>query len=190
MISYLSGQALINNDELTILVNGVGYHVLVNNLLLNKLSKLTEAELFIYTHVKEEALELYGFENFQDKQIFQLLISVNGVGPKTAINMFNSGSEAIVEAIKQTNVSFFKAVPRVGKKVAQKIIIDLKSKVGGIKDLDLGPMSNAEQEAAEALQALGFEADKISLALQEIDREGMSVEELVREGIRKVSNGQ
>ena len=188
MISYLVGQPIIHSQELTILVSGVGYQVKVNSLLLTKLQAQPEVELHIYTHIKEDALELYGFESLQDKQVFLLLISVSGVGPKTALLMFNAGAEAIVQAIKAADVSFFKSIPRVGKKVAQKIIIDLKTKVGGLKDLDLTPLSEPKQEAYEALQALGFDTSQISQVLQEISEEGKKVEDLLREGIRKLSN--
>ena len=142
-------------------VNGVGYGVLANAGTLQTAGSLDEISLNIYTHVREDRIELYGFSSPQEQMLFELLISVSGVGPKTALAITEKGSQALVEAIQQADVRFFTKVPRVGKKSAQKIIIELKSKLGGLKDLDLKPLAGKNQDVSEALQSLGFAEEEI-----------------------------
>src|SRR5258708_6252327 len=107
MISYLIGQPILEKDFVTILVNGVGYSVRVTAKTLSELfapvGELQDlvppkpVELFIYTHVKEEALELFGFQTRSDRELFLLLIDVSGVGPKTALNILNCGTARIID---------------------------------------------------------------------------------------------
>jgi len=187
MISYLIGQPIIEKDFLTVLCGQVGYAVKVTTAVLAEAAGQTEIRLHIYTHVKEEALELYGFSTSADREMFLLLISVSGVGPKTAIHILNSGSNQIVEAVQQANVSFFSTTPRVGKKLAQKIIIDLRSKLGSMKELDLAPLSPQRQEVSMALQTLGFEEQAIVEAVKQVDVEAVSSGEAVKQAIKIIS---
>lgn len=124
MIGSLNG--IIDYQEassIIIDVNGVGYKVLVPVSM--PLSLGDKVKLFIHTHVREDLLELYGFKEVQDLKLFEYLISVSGVGCKTALGVFSVGSRAeIIKAIIGNDVGFFTAVPRLGKKNAQKIIIE------------------------------------------------------------------
>ncbi len=185
MIGYLSGIARINDEKLIILANGVGYLVIVSPQQLSKISNDQEISLFIYTHVKEDLLELYGFETANDKKVFLMLLSVSGVGAKTALAMLSKGAAPVIEAIRQADLGFFKSVPRVGKKLAQKIIIELKNKVGSTTELSLEGLSNKKQEVLEALMGLGFAEEKIELALAELD-EAMESEELLKAAMKKL----
>jgi len=175
MISYLVGTPILEKDFVTILVNGVGYGVRLTQKTTAEVMQLPKVELFIYTHVKEEALELFGFSTRSDRDLFLLLISVSGVGPKTALNILNCGGTQIIHAVQQADVAFFSSVPRVGKKVAQKIIIDLRTKLGALKELNLAPMSVQYQEAVLALQSLGFDETLITTALEKIDVENLPI---------------
>lgn len=185
MIGYLSGIAKINDEKLIILANGVGYLVIVSPQQLNKISNDQEISLFIYTHVKEDLLELYGFETSDEKKIFLMLLSVSGVGAKTALSMLSGGASPVIEAIRHADLGFFKSVPRVGKKLAQKIIIELKNKVGSNTELNLEGLSSKKQEVLEALMSLGFAEEKIETALSELD-ESLESEELLKAAMKKL----
>ncbi|HYD35482.1 MAG TPA: Holliday junction branch migration protein RuvA [Vitreimonas sp.] len=188
MISYLIGKPLLQVDKLIVLVNGVGYGVIAPTAVLAKASTVEEVSLHIYTHVREDAIELYGFNEIQEKELFLLLLSVSGVGPKTAINIVDIGAEKIIHAVQTAEVSVFAAVPRVGKKLAQKIIIELKSKLGSLQELSLGPRNPQEQEIVDALVALGFVEDHAEKAVQGLDFSGTyETSQLLKQAIKLLS---
>lgn len=184
MIGLLTGTVVYKTDSSLILdVLGVGYKVLVPQPVLATTPLQTEhIKLFIYTHVREEALELYGFLAPEDLQIFEYLIGVSGVGPKSALGVFSIGSRSeIVTAIAKGDVDFFTAVPRLGKKNAQKIIIELKSKIGSTEDLDISGRETAGAgDVVDALQAFGFTPKEARRALRSIDGQAQTPEEQVR----------
>jgi len=139
MIGSLEGTIdFLNSPYAIVKVGGVGYKVLLPATLISRLKINQKINLFTYTYVREDALELFGFESFENLKLFENLIGISGIGPKTAINIFSFGDKnEIVEAIIKADVDFFTAIPRLGKKNAQRIIIELKSKMGGLGDLDL-----------------------------------------------------
>jgi holliday junction DNA helicase RuvA len=184
MISYLIGKPLLEKDLVTILVGGVGYAVRVTDGCRVDLASQNEAELYIYTHVREEALELYGFGNINDRELFLLLLGVSGVGPKTALQIVNLGATKIIDGVQQANTHLFSSVPRVGKKLAQKIIIDLRAKLGSLKELDIGPLSPQREEVTLALQSLGFADEIIQNVLEQIDVEAVTTAEAVKQAIK------
>jgi holliday junction DNA helicase RuvA len=186
MISYLVGQPILEKDFVTILVQGVGYGVRVTTKTMAEIVQLSQVELYIYTHVKEEALELFGFQNKSDRELFLLLIDVSGVGPKTALNILNYGSGQIIQAVQQADVGLFASVPRVGKKLAQKIIIDLRTKLGSLKELNLAPTSVQYQEVVLALQSLGFEERSINTVLEQVDVENLPIGEAVKMAVKEL----
>ncbi len=173
MIGMVRGSVVLRNDPYILIdTGGVGYKVLVARDVLNKISGLgSEVVVFTYTHVREDMLELYGFSKAEDLRLFELLISVSGIGPKTAVGMFSLYSSGdIIGAIKNGNVETFTAVPRLGRKNAQKIIIELKNKVGGGKDLDLTSDDSSENsDVIMALKTFGYSDQEAAVALQEID---------------------
>lgn len=169
MIALLEGTALLQPDGLIVMTSGVGYGVAAGGRTLMQIQDGTTVRLWIYTHVREDVLELFGFLTKQDKELFELLLSVSGVGPRTALAISDVGSATIVTAVQTADVSVFSSVPRVGKKLAQKIIIELKSKLGSLQELHLGPRSPVEQDVLEALQTLGFSDSDIARALQGLD---------------------
>lgn len=172
MISFLSGTVYSKSgDRVVVLVNGVGYGVHVSpKLIQSSFCNLNSAiDLHIHTHVREDCLDLFGFATAQEMQIFELLISVSGVGPKTALSILNFSVKEIEKAISQADVDFFTKIPRIGKKNAQKIIIELKSKLPSLKDLDLTE-GEGESELAQTLRAMGYTPAEIKLALQELEK--------------------
>jgi holliday junction DNA helicase RuvA len=175
MISYLEGSIKYKGlNYLIILTGGVGYKVFVPNDVLNKVIQDNNFSLFIYTNVKDDAIDLYGFNTVEDLALFELFLGVSGVGPKTALAIFsNAKVPQIKAAIVKGDVDFFTAVPRLGRKNAQKIIIELRSKLGSLEDLDLTADGGENKEIVDALKAFGFSANEAREALKSIkDLEG------------------
>ncbi|CAN5208144.1 Holliday junction branch migration protein RuvA [soil metagenome] len=180
----LKGLLDIRQDPYIILdVHGVGYKILASNEVLSHLPVLgNEVKVYTYTLVREDMLELYGFTDPADLRLFELLISVSGVGPKSAIGVFSVGKRGeIVSAILKNDVTFFSQVPRLGKKNAQKIIIELKGKLGSGEDLDLSVGDGiATDDLSLALKNFGYSQQEISQAVQAVSGEGESTAEKLR----------
>ena len=189
MIGMLKGTLALRNDPYVIVdVHGVGYKVYITSQLFPSLTLGQELTVFTHTHVREDALELFGFPTAEDLKLFELLIDVNGIGPKTAVGVFAVGSRnEIVGAIAQANVDFFTGVPRLGKKNAQKIIIELKNKIGGKEELDLREeTSDIELETIAALEGIGFSEREARLALKAIEGKGTTVQEKVKFALKQL----
>lgn len=183
MIALLKGIVEQRFDPYIIIdVKGVGYKVLATASVLANVHLGQQVKIHTYTHVREDALELYGFESASDLRLFEQLIGVSGIGPKTAIGIFALGtSNQIMSAISQGNVEFFTAVPRLGKKNAQKIIIELKSKVGSVGDLDLSAGDGqANGEVVAALRSFGFSTKEAYDTLRLLQGKGETTEEKIR----------
>lgn len=184
MIRQLTGNFVWHDaSHILIDVNGVGYIVYATADVMSNIPNIGEKlKVFTYLHVREDILELYGFATMEELQLFENFISVSGIGPKTAIGIFSIGSrDRIVSAILAGDAAFFSAVPRLGKKNAQKLIIELKSKVGALEDINLSAsMANADTEVLNALKAFGFSPGEINEALRNIAVDGKSVSEKIR----------
>ena len=183
MIGFLRGDILFKDGNVLIIdVKGVGYKVLAASDVLAKAHKGSPLELFIYTHVREDNISLFGFLESLDLKLFENLIGVSGVGPKTAMNIFSAGNRSqIVSAIAMADISFFKAVPRLGQKNAQKIIIELKNKFGGIGEFDLsGEDMLGSEEVIAALKGFGFTSKEINDAIRAVKKSGQKVTETIK----------
>lgn len=187
MIGYLSGTPKKTSEGLLILCGGVGYSVLLTARSEQRIANSEHCEVFVYSHIKEEAFDLYGFLTEAEKVLFLLLIGVDGVGPKTALHIMDRGVDAIVSAVQSADVSFFSSVSRVGKKSAQKIIIELKNKLGGKTELDLSEPVGKAKEVVEALVSLGFSETESQRVVQAIDIEALRVEDAVKKGIQELT---
>ena len=200
MIGYLKGTVVANEErELTILTEGgVGYVVGVTPTLNVKYPEGENISLFVQTFVREDAIDLYGFERIEEKHLFNLLCEVNKIGPKTALSILAFAPiEEIVSAIISANSQFFKKISGVGAKTAEKIIIDLKDKtdkfsaIQGSLPADAPALSNDRQtrEAAEALTALGYNPLQIKHALAKVaDKESKNAGNIVREALKIIRN--
>jgi len=187
MIGFLKGTVeLLDRPFVLIDVNGVGYRVLVSGNVLSKLTKGDKVRIFTYTYVREDALELFGFWELEDLKLFESLISVSGIGPKTALNIFSFGSRGeIIEAIVKSDTSFFTSVPRLGTKNAQRIIIDLKNKMGAGSDVDLSGKDLLENaEVVDALKNFGFTVGEAQKVVREIKTSGLSLDEKIKLALR------
>jgi Holliday junction DNA helicase RuvA len=185
MIGRLTGTIVTENkNPLIIDVSGVGYRVFVPSNTLPKLPVGTKQVLSIYTSVKDDAIDLFGFQTPEEIEIFELLLTVSGIGPKTALLVTNRGVEPITHAIMQSDVDFFTTIPRLGRKNAQKIIIELKTKLGSLKELDLTENASSEtKDMIDALISMGFDRKEITATLTKIDTNSTE-EEKIKKAIR------
>lgn len=188
MIGLLTGKLAFRNDPYIIVdVNGVGYRVLASYQILFSSHIGETVTLFIHTHVREDALDLFGFPTEQDLKVFEYLISVNGIGPKTAMGVFGVGDrETIIGAIRKADVDFFTGVPRLGRKNAQKIIIELKNKLGSREDLDLTGGTEEDLQVISALVAIGFSEKEARGAIRNLTGEGKSIEEKIKLALKQL----
>lgn len=174
MIGSLHGIIeLFDGIRIFVNVNGLGYRVHVPQNVLAKYKISQQIDLFVYSHIREDMFDLYGFTDLEDLKLFEAFLGVSGIGPKTALSIFSIGSrEQIIAAVQKADARFFTGVPRLGTKNAQKIIIELKNKLGSIVDLDLTVgIETIDKDVAEALKGFGFKDREIYQALKEVGEE-------------------
>jgi len=189
MIATLSGTVAERIDDLVVLdVAGVGYGLWVTNEDVGLLSLNKQAKVYIYEHIREQSHDLFGFIKLDTKKLFEKLLSVNGVGPKMALAILSVGSANEVRmAIAEGNVKYLQAASGVGKKVAERVVVDLKDKVGLLASDGatsfLSVPSNVNDDAHVALIALGYSSQSASELLANVDS-NLSVEERVNTALR------
>lgn len=167
MIGYLEGTIkYANKGKLILFANGIGFTVSTPTSV--TFLEGESAKLYIHTHLRDDNLSLFGFSTPEDLDLFELLISVSGVGPKIGLSIFSqANSENIISAIQTSNLNFFTAISGVGKKTAQRIILDLKSKVGK-GDVNMSSLEGAS-EFVDSLVSLGFQKSEVSSIISQID---------------------
>lgn len=177
MIATLEGKISEKlGDTVVLSVGGVGYGLLVSAEDFGRLQTGDSSKLYVYEHIREVSYDLYGFSALPTKSLFELLLTVNGVGPRMALNMLSIGTaEEVKAAIAGGDTKFIQRANGVGKRVAERVVVDLKDKVG-LAGVDLGAagllQSDAfltQDEAVEALVALGYSAADAAKALDGID---------------------
>lgn len=189
MIGFLRGKVLILDPPYLLLdVGNVGYRIISAADVLSSATLGEEAEVFIYHYARENEISLFGFSSYLDLRLFENLIDVSGIGPKTAVNIFSVGKrEDIINAISMADLEFFSLVPRLGRKNAQKIIIELKSKIGGLSELDLTEEEkDTNSEAVIALRSFGFSQREAHEALRNIDSQAKTTEEKIRLALKQL----
>jgi Holliday junction DNA helicase RuvA len=180
MISSLKGSiARIFGNHIEIDVGGVGYLVYVGNNFLKKHHEDENLKINIYMAVSENDINLYGFDSFEELDLFKMLITVSGVGPKTAAGILaEKGTLEIIKSIGDANVDFFKKIKGIGLKTAQRIIVDLKSKIGGLGELNLkDDLPLLEDDLVLSLQQLGFDRKEIENVTKKMPSEFVKLEE-------------
>ena len=206
MIAHLSGTLLAKHATSVIVdVGGVGYEVTIPVTTFYDLGETnTPVRLQIYTHVREEALQLFGFRTLRERELFTLLISVSGIGPKSAVAMLSGMSaDEIVTAIRQSNYARITSIPGVGRKTAERLVIELRDKMAALSGPALdeqlaagGPTAAQSEDALRedtlaALLQLGFPKPTAEKAITGAMQEGgdLSVETLLRRSLRQLSKG-
>ena len=185
MIGYLKGKIQHKYPErLVIEVRGVGYLVAVPHFVWQRCPKGETKEFLIYTYVREDEISLFGFLSPAEKEIFVKMIGVSGIGPKLALAILSYARSAgrIIKAISQAEVDYFVQVKGLGKKSAQRLIVDLKPQVGSLEELDFE--AEQDQDLLEALKGLGFGRDEIKKAVKGIKND-LPLEEKIRQALKK-----
>lgn len=183
MIAQLTGTIIYNaSNPIVIDIHGVGYGVFMPTSLRTTLVLGSTTTIFTHTHVREDALQLFGFLSLEEQRLFELLVTVSGVGPKTALTVMDRGAKAVQKAIIAHDVSFFTSVPRLGTKNAQKIIIELKNKLGSTTDFDLSSDTSETTSLIDALKSMGFESKDIRDVIGRLPTE-VSIEEKIKRAI-------
>ncbi len=189
MISYLNGVVSAKGITIaTIDVHGVGYGVFLTAEDMSSLVKDETVKIYIYEYVREQAYDLYGFLEENTKQLFEKLLEVNGVGPRMALNMLSIGPVGQVKrAIAEGDVRYLQQAQGVGKRVAERVVVDLKDKIGLFVHDDatafLQEGGSSDDEATQALIGLGFNATDAAKALHGIDKK-LSTEERIKAALK------
>ena len=193
MIYYVSGPVTILEPGLAVIdCGGVGYGCRVTAYTAGQLKLNQNARLYVTESIREDAFDLYGFISKEEQRCYELLTSVNGVGPKAAMSILAAGPQNFTLAVMTGDEKLLTAAQGIGKKIAQRIILELKDKIGGASvELDFsGPTFSAPVQqgsnvalARAALQELGYTSAEIQTALKGADPNA-STEELVRHALR------
>jgi len=167
MISYLNGKVINVRENYAIIeTGGVGYKVSINHELASRLHPDENAKVYIYTHVREDIFALYGFKNLEELDFFEMLISVSGIGPKAALNILSVAPiEKIRASIQNQDPALLSSVSGVGKKTAEKVVIELKNKLGATGSFFVGEKA---EDVYDALMQLGFRQAEIGGVLAEL----------------------
>ncbi len=193
MIDYIKGSiSRITPTYLTIETGGVGYLLNISLSTFSKLEKEREFKIFVHEVIREDSHQLFGFADLEEREIFRLLISVNGVGANTARMMLSSLSYNEIEiAISSSEVNILKGIKGIGLKTAQRIIVDLKDKIGkhsGGDEIFALTDNTIREEALSALVMLGFAKSAVSKVLDKVIREekNLTVEDLIKKALKNL----
>jgi len=187
VIARLRGRPVVRRPEGLVLdVNGVGYLVAATTRALRLAEGDGEVSLEIHTHVREDALQLYGFADAAERELFEQLLSVSGIGPKVALSIVSGSTPAeLRRAIVLEDTARFEAIPGIGKKTAQRVVLELREKVGSA-DIPAPDTRPDGLVARDALVELGYSVVDAERALADVDPD-LSAEERVRVALKKAA---
>jgi len=198
MIGWLNGQVVDKHHpgKLVLDVNGVGYDVETSlNTFFQLESQNQTIGLHIHTVVREDALLLYGFLDKQERSLFRALIKVNGVGPKLAMAVLSSISPSeFIQCIHQENASLLTKLPGIGKKTAERLVVEMRDSVKQLGEISTDSLALAnspkrsQNEAVSALEALGYKPQEALKVINKIDDGEKTCEQLIREGLQVLSS--
>ena len=194
MIGFIKGKILDKKPtKLLIDVNGVGYLINISINTFEKINEQEEVALFTNLHVKEDALDLYGFYSIAEKEMFELLISISGIGPKSAQSILSGIQiEDLKEALKTANISRLISIPGIGRKTAERMMIELRDKVDSVS-IDSEKVSttssSVRNDAIAALVNLGYNqkvSERIIRAILDL-KPNSTIEDLIREALTNLN---
>jgi Holliday junction DNA helicase RuvA len=193
---YIEGKTAVVEPNLAVIdCGGVGYAVNTTAYTISRLKIGESARLYTYVYIREDAFDIYGFASLSEKRSFEMLLGVSGVGPKAALNILSSTTpENLAMAIVAGDDKALTAAPGIGKKIAQRVILELKDKMlketEGVAQKGTGGFAAPQGEstklgdAVAALTVLGYGTAEISRALREIDTDALPLEEIIRQALR------
>lgn len=199
MFHYISGVAAELLPNLAVIdCGGVGFEVNTSAYTLSQLKAGEKTRLYTYVHIREDVFEIYGFSGKSEKRCFEMLLGVSGVGPKAALSILSSSTpEGLVMSIVTGNEKAIMAAPGIGKKIAQRVILELKDKLA--KETEEVSFSDAASfaapaagtggklsDASAALAVLGYSAPEINAALKGIDPEEMTLEQIIKAALKRM----
>lgn len=175
---------------------GVGFELTTTAHTISRLKIGESARLYVYENVREDAFDLFGFYDQREKRCFEMLIGVSGVGPKAAISILSSATpETLAMSVISGDEKALTAAPGVGKKIAQRILLELKDKMsresGGITAISGGAAaapggSSKFSDAVSALMVLGYSSAEVALLLKDVDAENTALEDIIRQALKKM----
>lgn len=202
MISYIKGEIVYNDAEGVIIENnGIGYRVIVPAFSAQKLcSQKGQVTVYTYMSVREDGITLFGFSSVEERSLYEKLISVSGIGPKAAVSILGVLTPSqLITAIVSADSAAIARAPGIGKKTAQRVILDLKDKIGNDDIADIFDGNGGEavsetaaagddrSEAVEALVALGYSRSEAVKAVSRVYNEGMDVQKILSASLRELS---
>lgn len=192
MIGFLTGKIISSKPTRVVLdVNGVGYVVGISINTFEKLNGKETASLFIHTSVKEDSIALFGFYSESEKEMFELLISVSGIGPKIALSLLSGiQTDDLKNAIQSGDVSRIIAVPGIGRKTAERLVLELRTKVDQVKDEGtIAIPLSIKSEAVSALSTLGYNSKIAENMVRNIlqAQPSVSLEELIKKALSELN---
>ena len=190
MISYLKGKIINKGSGYVIIrVNDIGYKVFVNASVYAESAINDEKEIYTHQHVREDTLDLFGFKNLQELELFELLISISGIGPKTALGVLAAGSVSeIKESIAHGDPHLLTKVSGIGKKTAERVVLELKDKIGYIDfgaKVESGIASSGDE--IDALVALGYSLQQAREALKKVDTNIKDSGKRIKEALKNLN---
>lgn len=199
MFYYIEGVVAELGSQLAVVdCGGVGYMLNTTSNSLSKLKKGGKARLYVYSVIREDCFDLYGFFSLSEKRSFEMLIGVSGVGPKAALSILSSSTpEALAMAIIGNDEKALTVAPGIGKKIAQRVILELKDKIskeaqglmsspGVVAPGGVNAVGSKLGDAAAALAVLGYGNGEIASALKDADADNMTLEDLIKHALKRM----
>lgn len=201
MYAYIKGTLEIKTTGYVVVEtnNGIGYKIFMSESAIERLGEIgSTVKIFTYMRVREDDISLYGFNTNEELRMFELLLSVSGIGAKLAINILsNITPSSFALAVITNDVNTLKKLPGIGAKSAQRVILELKdklkteeaeAKIDTSKEIQVAIKEDDKvQEAMSALQVLGYSKKEIEVAMQKIDTSALSVEDIIRKGLNNLA---
>ncbi len=189
MISYLEGKILDKNEKFFVVdVSGVGYKIFSHSGILEKIPENGQnVKIWTHLYVREDAMDLYGFLNKEELEFFEILISISGIGPRSALGILEVAPvSSLKQAIVSEDETFFTKVSGIGRKTAQRLILELKSKLAKTVVLEKGGSFKEMGDAFEALVTLGYKQSDARRVLNELPKDIKSMEAKVKEALKRL----
>ena len=190
MISYIEGKIIFKGERFIVINNGsIGYRVFVGSDVLRKAKKEEIIKLWTHLYVREDAMELYGFLEYAELDFFEILIQISGIGPKSALGVLSVAPlDVLKRAIASGETSYLTQVSGIGKKIAEKIILELKDKMGKV---GFGAEENVflkeEEDVLRALRALGYSYSEAREAIKQLSPNIIGTQERIKEALKILS---